>query len=254
MSSQINTLQALLSTTQDLELFLARSLEFKQISIAALEQVLQRARETAEALAAELAEKRKIIQETEAALSAAAEAEAEAQKPAPRVWRVSDCHSHCSTGAWALEATQSGSYGVCVSAAEDAKNNTSVRLVTGGTAQISKKRLSPKKGVAVTDIAVGDTLFMGDKKRNLVFKGTVKSQSVKGFFRSADLSVNSFRRRVGEREARGNNTFRPLEEEVEMMWEVDWKPVGALTEEWKEYIRFSDRPTFLPLEGAPPAY
>lgn len=77
MSSQINTLQMLLSTSQDLEVFLARSLEFKQISIGALEQVIGRARASAEALAAELAEKRKTIQETQAALSAA---EAEAQK------------------------------------------------------------------------------------------------------------------------------------------------------------------------------
>jgi hypothetical protein len=80
MSSQINTLQMLLSTSQDLEVFLARTLEFKQISIGALEQVLGRARASAEAVAAELAEKRKIIQETEAALASAAAEAAEAQK------------------------------------------------------------------------------------------------------------------------------------------------------------------------------
>lgn len=83
MSSQINTLESLLSTARDLELFLERSLEFKLISIAALEQVLGRAREAAEAVATELADKRKMITDTEAALeeAKAAAPPAEEEKP-----------------------------------------------------------------------------------------------------------------------------------------------------------------------------
>jgi hypothetical protein len=71
MSSQINTLESLLSTARALELFLARSLEFKEASVEALEIVLARARESAAAVSAELAQKRQMITETEAALAAA---------------------------------------------------------------------------------------------------------------------------------------------------------------------------------------
>jgi hypothetical protein len=259
MSSQVIALKTVISAAVQKEAELRGLLKVKEARVEALSLVLEQARAELSEANEELRTLHKSIVFTKGLLEAEERAPQTEGKPAvnppsaPRVWHVSDCHSHCSTGAWALEATESGSYGVCVSPAEADKDNISVPLVTGGSAPVSKKRYSPKKGVTVTDISVGDILFMGDKKRNMVFKGTVKSQAVKGFFRSADPSVNSFRRRVGEREARGNSSFRSLADEVEMMWEVEWTPVAALTEEWKKYIRFSDRPTFLPLEGAPPA-
>lgn len=66
------TLQSLLSAAQEEEAFLAHNLNLKKISIIALENVLARAFISAEALEAELADKRKTIAEMEAALQAQA--------------------------------------------------------------------------------------------------------------------------------------------------------------------------------------
>lgn len=246
----MNTLRALLSTTQDLEAFLEHSLEFKRVSICALEQVLARARAVAEDLEAELAEKRQIIAETQVAL--AAEAAAAEPKKEARVWRVSDCHSHRPSGAWPLEATESGTYGIGVHPSENPSCNMPITLRNGKQALVSKKRYNEAK-----EISVGDTLYMGDKKRGIVFKGLVTGQSVKGLFLASDPSVNSFRRRVAERvKAAGlsASTEQPAESDVEIMWEVDWTPVGALTPEWKKYLHFSERRTVVPLSGSAPEY
>lgn len=169
-----------------------------------------------------------------------------ATKPLGRVWRVSDCHAHCTTGAWALEATESGTYGICVPPCEknDGANQVAT-LINGERAKISKRRYANAAG-----ISVGDTLYMGDLKRAKVFKGIITGQSVKGLFRSSDPSVNSFRRRVKEREdkmGKSSATFRPLEEEIEMMWEVKWEPVGHLNHEWKLFLNFSQRTTVVPI-------
>jgi hypothetical protein len=160
-----------------------------------------------------------------------------------RIWSVSDCHSKCSSGAWGLEATESGSYGVCVSSSEKERANVSVKLVSGQSVSISKKRYDAAK-----DICVGDTLYMGDKKRAAVFKGIVTGQAVKGLFASADPSVNSFRRRVGNGALPDS---RPLADEVEMMWEVTWERVGELTEEAKTALLYRQRRTVRPLAAHP---
>jgi hypothetical protein len=171
-------------------------------------------------------------------------------KPTGRVWRVSDCHSHIPSGDWAVEATESGTYGICVSSSKEERNNITVPLFNGVKASVSKRRYNGAKS-----IAVGDTLYMGDGKRGLVFKGLVTAQKTKGLFRSADLSVPSFRRALGERVlASGKKAdLRPLDDEVEMMWDVDWSPVGPLTQKWKDYLSFSQRCTVIPLTEAPPA-
>jgi hypothetical protein len=162
-----------------------------------------------------------------------------------RIWSVSDCHCHCSSGAWALEATDSGTYGVCVSSSDKEGANVPAKLLNGQSAAISKRRYDAAK-----DIRVGDTLYMGDKKRAAVFKGIVTGQTVTGLFRSEDSRVNSFRRRVGERET-GKNDFRPLTYEVEMMWEVKWERVGDLTEAAKKALLYSQRRTVRPLSAHP---
>lgn len=174
---------------------------------------------------------------------------AELSASTARIWSVSDCHSHCSSGAWALEATESGSYGVCVSSSSTERANVSVKLLSGQSAAISKRRYDAAK-----DIRVGDTLYMGDKKRHAVFKGTVTGQTVKGLFASTDSSVNSFRRRVGVRTDAlewGWTDFRPLSDEVEMMWEVRWERVGDLTEKAKKALLYSQQRTVRPLSAAP---
>lgn len=249
MSSQTNTLETLLSTARDLEVFLARTLELKEIAVGALEIALERSRAAASAVAAELAEKRRVIQETEAAL---AEAEAAAAAPAKegRTWRVSDCHSYCPSGSWALEATESGTYGVGVQPSPSDSHNLYLPLSSGGGVRVSKARYLGAK-----DIAVGDTLFMGDKKRGVVFKGVVTWQYVKGVFRSAEIPTVSFRRRVGDRDrAAGKASDLGFQhEEAEMVWAVTWTPVAALTPEWKKYLSFSEYRTVVPLSGAPPA-
>jgi hypothetical protein len=160
-----------------------------------------------------------------------------------RIWSVSDCHSHCSSGAWALEATESGSYGVCVSSSFTEGANVSLKLVNGQSVPVSKRRYDAAK-----DIRVGDTLYMGDKKRAAVFKGIVTGQTVTGLFNPADPSVNSFRRRVGDHALTDS---RPLTYEVEMMWEVKWERVGDLTEAAKKALLYSQRRTVRPLSAHP---
>lgn len=168
--------------------------------------------------------------------------------PSGQVWRVSDNHSHCSTGAWALEATESGHYSVCVTPTKKAKTDKAIMEVTlldGSTATVSKRRLKDTEG-----IKIGDTLYMGDAKRQKVYKGKVTGQSVKGLFRAADPSFNSMRRRVGEREAQMRKTstaFYPLDTEIEVMWEVSWEEQGPLNEDWKNYLQFSLIKTVVPL-------
>ena len=166
-----------------------------------------------------------------------------------RIWSVSDCHSHFGKGVWAREATESSSYGVCVTPSDTEDANVSITLFNGESALVSKKRLQ-----AMKDIRVGDTLYMGDKSRSAVFKGTVTGQSVKGLFRSADSSVDSFRRRVGERAAAVKSSTQdvsPLSSEVEMMWDVKWECVGGLTDSAKTALRFSERRTVRPLSAHP---
>lgn len=168
--------------------------------------------------------------------------------PSGRIWRVSDNHSYCPHGDWALEATESSSYGVCVSSSYSEGSNTTFTI--GGTpVEVSTKRYNAAK-----DIHVGDTLFMGDGKRNAVFKGTVTGQSVKGIFKSNDPSINSFRRRMQERASAAKhslNGVRDISDEVEMMWEVKWERVGTLTKAWKEYLHYSQRITVRPLSNLP---
>jgi hypothetical protein len=164
-----------------------------------------------------------------------------------RMWRVSDCHSHFPDGEWALEATETNTYGVAVSTSFNEAYNISVPLSTGGAIRVSKIRYNKAK-----NIAVGDTLYMGDEARSKVFKGVVKGQRIQGVSRPSDLTINSFRRRVGNR-ARRLVEVRPLEQEAEMQWDVDWSPVGPLTQKWKDYLSFSQRCTVIPLTEAPPA-
>jgi len=178
-------------------------------------------------------------------------AAAEAQAPAPKSnsWGVSDNHSHWTSGDYAMEATESGSYAVAITANRPS-GRKSLRLSSGATAEVSARRYEGAQA-----ISVGDTLYMGDKKRSILFRGEVTS--FKGIFRSTDPSGNCFIRRAHERAAaNGKSPYKvsALEDEVEMLWEVRWTPVGPLTEAWKSYISFSDRSrTVRSLSGAPPA-
>ncbi len=218
--------------------------------VSALVEEIAALRKKKEETDAEREELMASIQQMKICLAALAPKPAPVSVP-PRVWRVSDCHSHYPCGSWAAEATESGTYGVAVSPSFNAGYNTMISLFNGERSSVSKKRYTDMK-----DIRVGDTLYMGDKKRNLVFKGVVKSQCLDGLFRSADSSVASLRRRVAERAAAaGKKAYdvRPLEDEVEANWEVEWAPIGPLTEEWKKYLSFSKRCTVLPLTSAPPA-
>jgi hypothetical protein len=168
-----------------------------------------------------------------------------------RLWSVSDCHSHSPKGSWAKEATESGSYGVCVSSSFSPGANRSANLYDGSSVEISKRRFT-----AMKDIRIGDTLYMGDLRRKAVFRGRVTGQATKGFFHSDDLGINSFRRRVQERaHAEGENLYncRNLSDEVEMMWEVKWERVGALDDAWMDYLKFSNQSTVRPL-AAPPSF
>lgn len=224
----------------------------QQYSSSVLQPCLTEAEARVAALEAELASARaernraavEVAQVMERITGLRAQLEPVTTAPA-RIWSVSDCHCHCPSGAWALEATESGSYGVCVSSSFTEAANVPALLVGGQRVPVSKRRLDAAK-----DIRVGDTLYMGDKKRGKVFKGTVVGQTVKGLFAPADLSINSFRRRVGERET-GKNDFRPLTDEVEMMWDVKWEHVATLTGEWKVYLKFSHRSSVRPLSSTP---
>lgn len=229
----------------------------KEAAMAALAQELAALRDRLALDQSALKEAEACVESCRQSLAAPASAEAPTEAAAKassgKVWGVSDCHSYFRhSGAWAQEATESGSYGICITPTKGSRATLPVRLYDGREAQVSSGRYEVAK-----TISVGDTLYMGDKKRQTVFKGIVTGQSVQGLFRSADPSINSFRRRVGERcVAMGklSSNVNPLEDEVEIMWEVRWETVGPLTEEWKEYICFSDfSKTVRSLSGAPPA-
>jgi hypothetical protein len=172
--------------------------------------------------------------------------------PRGRSWGVSDCHSHFPHGDWAREATETGSYAVCVTpTAESETANFTLELVTGVDAVVSRGRYRSAK-----KICIGDTLFMGDNRRGQVFKGVVKGQEIKGFFSAADASFNSFRRRVEERTTRRGHRMvncSPLSAEIEMSWQVEWKVHDTLTDAWKKHLNFSDQSRSVrPLSGPPP--
>jgi hypothetical protein len=150
-------------------------------------------------------------------------------------WGVSDNHSHWKSGDYSLEATESSSYAVAITANKP-NGRKSLLLSSGETTEVSKKRYDVAK-----QISVGDTLYMGDEKRSIVFKGEVVS--FKGIFRSIDPSANCFIRRTHEHAAaRGNSpsSVSALENEVEMLWDVCWDAVCPLSEAWKSYLSFSD--------------
>jgi hypothetical protein len=212
-----------------------------EVRVAALEAELASARAERNRAAVEVAQVMERITGLRAQLEPVTTAPA-------RIWSVSDCHSHSYSGSWGLEATESGTYGVCVDPSKSEGANITMSLVTGEKVEVSKKRYNVAK-----DIRIGDTLYMGDKKRRAVFKGTVVGQSVPGLFKSEDPSIQSFRRHVGERvEAAGkSDDFAPLSEQLELMWEVKWERVATLTAEWKVYLKFSHRSSVRPLSSTP---
>ena len=206
------------------------------------------------ALQQQLATARDAHAEHQAAYARARDASEVSTPPPPpgKILGVSDCHAYCTTGAWSLEATESSIYGVCITPSMHRPTaNRPITLESGEEAQISEKRYA-----AAQLIKVGDTLYMGDKKRRAVFKGVVTAQPFSKPFRSRDRAFNGFRGRVDTREqaaGRMSRTFHPLEEEVEMNWEVKWTRVGDLTDAWKEYICYSHaHSTVRPLSGPPP--
>lgn len=209
--------------------------------VAALEAQLASARAERNRAATELAQVTERITGLRAQVNEAPAAPA-------RIWSVSDCHSHSHSGSWGLEATESSTYGVCVDPSDSEGANMSIPLINGVVVEVSKRRYNAAK-----DIRVGDTLYMGDEKREAVFKGVVTGHSIPGLFKSDDLSINSFRRRVGQRvEAVGKvDDFRPLSEQLELMWEVQWERIATLTPEWKTYLKFSQRSSVRPLSSSP---
>lgn len=215
-----------------------------KVKVEALEAQLLLARAELDRTVADLAPVTERINDLRARVKEASIAPARST----RIWSVSDCHSHCPHGDWALEATESSSYGVCVSSSSSEGYNTTF-TIGGVPVEVSTKRYNSAK-----DIHVGDILFMGDGKRNAVFKGTVTSQSVKGIFKSTNPSINSFRRRMQERASAAKHALyevRDISDEVEMMWEVKWERVGNLTKAWKDYIHYSYRSTVRPLSDLP---
>lgn len=175
----------------------------------------------------------------------------DATTPKVNYWGVSDNHSQFSCGSWALEATDTSTYSVCVTPSKDVAANAvkSTKLHNGEDVLVSKQRLQ-----GVENIKVGDILYMGDKKRKALFKGVVVGQQVKGLFKSNDPSLDSLRRRVEERCNKMNKTIAssitPLDGEIEILWNVKWECVSKLNKEIKEKIHFSDRSrTIRPLDS-----
>lgn len=212
----------------------------------ALLNQIQPAEDKVNLLKAQLAEAEKeaeAVKNNHAQASAAVDSlrkaiEAESKKDI-KIWGVSDNHSCFSSGYWALEATETSTYAIGVIGSASETANVESALYNGEKVSVSKKRLQ-----GCENMKVGDILYMGDKKRKALFKGIITGQSVKGLFRASDPSVNSFRRRVQERYRKANRTIPdclPLEDEIDIMWDVQWECVGKLTKEIKEKIYFSDR-------------
>jgi hypothetical protein len=147
------------------------------------------------------------------------------------LWGVSDNHSRCNSGDWARLATENGLYSVCISTSDSPLYNEEITLASGEKAMVSIKRHAN-----TLEVAQGDTFFLADKKRGQVFLGFVKSLSSPLPFRSTDPTIPSMRRSCD-----GKGDFRPIADEIEVMWNVEWSSLCPLTEEWKEYVHYSDQ-------------
>ncbi len=231
-SSQINNLRTQLACALSDEIILLSQIQSAEDKITSLKAQLLAAEKEKEVLNTNLAQAAASVTSIRKTIDAVS-------KKDVNIWGVSDNHSYCSSGYWALEATETSTYAIGVTKSSSDAANMETTLYNGETVTVSKKRFQ-----GCENIKVGDILYMGDKKRKTLFKGVVTGYPVKGLFRSTDPAINSFRRRVDHRYQSMNKKlpdFSPIEEEIEILWEVQWECVGKLTKEIKEKIYFSDR-------------
>ena len=151
----------------------------------------------------------------------------------PRVWRVSDCRSHCKTGMWTETAVEESIYGVGIGLNPGTSPNASkeITLRSGEVVQVSKD-----KHDRAMKVKKGDTLLMADKITNTVFEGEVLSDP-DGPFRPSSRDT-CFKKQVMRREyKRGWNNIYIINDACQVDWRVNWKRVGSITPEWIRCLR-----------------
>jgi hypothetical protein len=231
-------------------------LDYQRMTLEAVEASIQATKTTRQALEAVAEMMKMTLQKMEAEAAQPAEVQAAEgpatellvpPAPAPKVWSVHDCHTHCvgkDKGLWARGAVANGSYGVCVGPTPKVKDTANMKINGPlGEVTVSKRRWNNAKG-----IAIGDTLYMGDTVLHKVFQGKVVAQPINGPFTSVSAKEESFLFSL--------NSARDQEKmarEIELVFKVEWAEIAELNETWEAYLGTSRRISVSPLTAAPPA-
>lgn len=219
---------------------LESSIHVMEASVQSMKMVAETMKTSIQAMEDEVSQPVKTaeIQATEMPMPAA---------PAPKIWSVHDCHTHCvgkDKGIWARGAVANGSYGVCVTPSEDSKDTANMKISGPlGEVTVSKRRWNKAK-----DIAIGDTLYMGDTVLNKVFQGQVVAQPINGPFSSVSAKEHSFLFSLDS-----TRDVEKMAREVEVAFKVEWAEIADLNDTWEAYLGTSVRTTVSRLTAAPPA-
>ena len=158
------------------------------------------------------------------------------KKPS-RNWSAHDCHSQLAGGRWAKHCRDTNSYPVMITRGKEGSKMRVIKSSVSGNDLI----ISEMREKRMHELAVGDTLELGDTHTGQVYKGTIVSKM--GPFCPTEVSADtSFIRSLG------NPLERDLSREVEVLFKVDaWTLVAPLDAGARTRLRTSEQFTVAPI-------
>lgn len=139
-------------------------------------------------------------------------------------FRVSDAHTLTSGGEHARYCVEHSLYAVFLTG-----KNYTLKCEDGREFSVSKSRLNQVK-----DIQAGSVLYMGDTVKGKVFRGEVVKRFLPNKVKDTFFSV---RREVSKKMKTKERHKCAVEDEVELLFQVNWILEDELTDEWKERLR-----------------